>query len=105
MHSRRFYLKFAAIAILMVFLLIPQSVILDLVSERASWREQAYQSIGQSWPGEQTLAGPVLVIPYTLTYNRKETAKDAKGVVRYAKVYPQGTIPTSDELLAELRKL
>jgi mycoredoxin-dependent peroxiredoxin len=30
---------------------------------------------------------------------------DAKGVVRYAKVYPQGTIPTSDELLAELRKL
>ena len=82
MHSRRFYLKFAAIAILMVFLLIPQSVILDLVSERASWREQAYQSIGQSWPGEQTLAGPVLVIPYTLTYNRKETAKDAKGVVR-----------------------
>ena len=78
MHSRRFYLKFAAIAILMVFLLIPQSVILDLVSERASWREQAYQSIGQSWPGEQTLAGPVLVIPYTLTYNRKETAKDAK---------------------------
>ena len=30
---------------------------------------------------------------------------DGKGVVRYAKVYPQGTIPTSDELLAELRKL
>ncbi len=30
---------------------------------------------------------------------------DAKGVVRYAKVYPQGTIPTSDELLAELKKL
>lgn len=30
---------------------------------------------------------------------------DAKGVVRYARVYPQGTIPTSDELLAELRKL
>lgn len=30
---------------------------------------------------------------------------DAKGVIRYAKVYPQGTIPTSDELLAELKKL
>jgi inner membrane protein len=82
MQSRSFYLKFAAIAFLMVFLLIPQSVILDLVSERASWREQAYQSIGQSWPGEQTLAGPLLVVPYTLTYNRKETAKDDKGVVR-----------------------
>lgn len=30
---------------------------------------------------------------------------DAKGLVRYARVYPQGTIPTSEELLAELRKL
>ena len=30
---------------------------------------------------------------------------DAKGIVRYAKVYPQGTIPESAELLAELRKL
>ncbi len=30
---------------------------------------------------------------------------DAKGVIRYAKVYPQGTIPTSEELLAELKKL
>jgi peroxiredoxin (alkyl hydroperoxide reductase subunit C) len=30
---------------------------------------------------------------------------DAKGIIRYAKVYPQGTIPESPELLAELRKL
>ena len=30
---------------------------------------------------------------------------DAKGIVRYAKVYPQGTIPESPELLSELRKL
>lgn len=30
---------------------------------------------------------------------------DAQGIIRYAKVYPQGTIPTSEELLAELKKL
>jgi peroxiredoxin (alkyl hydroperoxide reductase subunit C) len=30
---------------------------------------------------------------------------NAKGIIRYAKVYPQGTIPTSEELLAELKKL
>lgn len=30
---------------------------------------------------------------------------DAKGIIRYAKVYPQGEIPTSEELLAELKKL
>jgi alkyl hydroperoxide reductase subunit AhpC len=30
---------------------------------------------------------------------------DDKGVVRYAKVYEPGTIPLSDELLAELKKI
>lgn len=30
---------------------------------------------------------------------------DAQGVVRYAKVYEPGTIPHSDELLAQLRAL
>ncbi|MDD5393510.1 MAG: cell envelope integrity protein CreD [Thiothrix sp.] len=79
MHSRAFYFKLATIIGLMVFLLIPQSFILGLVGERAGWREQAYQSIGQSWPGEQTLAGPVLAIPYQLTFNRKEKVKDDGG--------------------------
>ena len=30
---------------------------------------------------------------------------DARGTVRYAKLYEPGTIPESKELLAELRKL
>ena len=30
---------------------------------------------------------------------------DKDGVIRYAKSYAPGTIPTSDELLAELKKL
>lgn len=30
---------------------------------------------------------------------------DAKGIVRYAKVYEPGTIPESNELLEQLRRL
>lgn len=30
---------------------------------------------------------------------------DGNGIVRYAKIYPQGTIPTSEELLEELSQL
>lgn len=30
---------------------------------------------------------------------------DAQGIVRYAKVYEPGTIPESNELLEQLRKL
>ncbi len=70
--KQRFYVKFIIIFALILALLIPQSFIMDLVSERTAWRQQAYQSIEQSWPGMQTLAGPVLVVPYHLTFNSKE---------------------------------
>ncbi len=30
---------------------------------------------------------------------------DGNGIVRYAKIYPQGSIPTSEELLEELSQL
>lgn len=70
--KQRFYLKVGMIFALILALLIPQSFIMDLVSERVSWRQQAYQSIEQSWPSAQTLAGPVLVVPYHLTFNSKE---------------------------------
>ncbi|WGZ94534.1 MAG: cell envelope integrity protein CreD [Candidatus Thiothrix putei] len=82
MSNQRYYLKLALIAFLIILLLIPQAFMLGLVGERESWRSQAYQSIEQSWPGTQTLAGPVLTIPYQLTYNIKEMVKDKDGKER-----------------------
>ena len=82
MQQRRFYLKLVSIAFIMLLLFIPQVFLLDLVTERVGWREQAYQSIGQSWPGEQTIAGPVLILPYQRTYLNKEIVKDDDGKTR-----------------------
>ncbi|MBU1722238.1 MAG: cell envelope integrity protein CreD [Gammaproteobacteria bacterium] len=82
MQNQRFYLKLGLIAFLIMLLLIPQAFILGLVGERESWRYQAYQSIEQSWPGQQTLAGPLLTIPYYFTYNVKERVKDKDGKER-----------------------
>lgn len=82
MHNQRFYLKLGLIIFLILLLLIPQAFILGLVGEREGWRYQAYQSIEQSWPGQQTLAGPLLTIPYELTYNVKEQVKDKDGKER-----------------------
>jgi inner membrane protein len=70
--KQRFYVKLGIIFALILALLIPQSFIMDLVSERTAWRQQAYQSIEQSWPSMQTLAGSVLSVPYHLTFNSKE---------------------------------
>jgi inner membrane protein len=71
-----FCFKLATIFALIIALMIPRSFLSDIISERLGWRQQAYNSIGQSWPGEQTLAGPVLVVPYKLTYNVKEKIID-----------------------------
>lgn len=79
MQHSRFYLKLIVVGLLIMFLLVPQAFMLGLVGERESWRYQAYQSIEQSWPGRQTLAGPLLKIPYTRTYNVKEKVSDKKG--------------------------
>lgn len=70
--KNRFYLKLITIFALILALLLPKSFMLDLVSDRTMWREQAYNTIERSWPGAQTLAAPMLAIPYQLTYNRKE---------------------------------
>lgn len=82
MPNQRFYLKLALIAFLILLLLIPQAFMLGLVGERTSWRQQAYSSIEQSWPGMQTLAGPLLTIPYQLSYNVTEQVKDPNGKER-----------------------
>lgn len=68
-----FYGKLLAIVLLIIGLLIPRSFLTDLIYERMSWRQQAYDSIRQSWPGEQTLAGPVLVVPFQITQRSRET--------------------------------
>jgi inner membrane protein len=74
--KNNFYTKLGVIFGLILLLLIPRAYIGGVVYERQGWRQKAYDSIGQSWPGVQTLAGPVLVVPYVLTYHTKEKIID-----------------------------
>lgn len=74
--QNRFYVKVGCILALMILLMIPQMFLESLIGERASWRQQAYDSIEQSWPGSQTLGGPVMAVPYQLTWSVSEKIKD-----------------------------
>lgn len=76
----RFSIKILILGVLVLLMLIPQIFLWDLIGERQSWRHRAYSSISQGWPGEQTLAGPVLVVPYTFTKLVTEKLKDGGGV-------------------------
>jgi inner membrane protein len=87
--KQRFYVKLGIIFALILALLIPQSFLMDLVNERTAYRQQACQSIEQSWSSAQTLAGPVLIVPYHLTYNAKEKViVNKKETIKVTEVTP-----------------
>lgn len=56
--------KALVIGVLSLLLLIPLSLIGGKVYERQAWRDGVRREISESWTGEQTLRGPVLVVPY-----------------------------------------
>ena len=56
--------KLMSIGFLVLILLIPSSWIQDLMQERQSRAESVMHEIATKWSGNQTLSGPILVIPY-----------------------------------------
>ncbi len=47
------------------------AMVQDKVYERQQFRQQAEQSVANSWTNSQTLIGPVIIVPYTRTYEKK----------------------------------
>jgi inner membrane protein len=56
--------KLVSIGFLVIILLIPSSWIQDLMNERQSRAEDVMQEVSSKWSGDQTLSGPILVIPF-----------------------------------------
>jgi len=59
--------KGIAIVILTVLLLIPGTMIQDLIKERQERSQKTVQDINEKWSQSQTLCAPLLIIPYTTT--------------------------------------
>lgn len=77
--NKRFVFKIVTIFLLMILLMIPLTMIEDVVSERSYFRDQASDSIAESWTGAQKVLGPVLVVPYTEQYEEKVWDENLKG--------------------------
>ena len=67
--------KVILIAILMLLLLIPASMIHSVINERESLNRQAIQEVSEKWANGQSLSGPVLTIPYEVEYSEGEETK------------------------------
>src|SRR5688572_27058631 len=93
-------LKLLSIGVLLLLLLIPSSMVQDLITERAENRDAATAEISSQWGGAQLVLGPVLVLPYTARVT------DEKGNVsettRYLSLLPD-TLATTGTLAPERR--
>ncbi|MBW3566935.1 MAG: inner membrane CreD family protein [Proteobacteria bacterium] len=58
--------KSISLALLVIVLMIPLSMVRSAIAERAEFRHEAQQDIATSWGGEQRLVGPLLVQKYEI---------------------------------------
>lgn len=73
------------IAFLTLLLLIPSLFIQSLISEREQRRDSVADEISQKWGRKQTIAGPVITVPYKQYYKRDGETEYA---IRYAHFLP-----------------
>lgn len=77
--------KLLLVAVLVLLLLIPLSMIRGVIAERQSLAYQAEESVMSSWGYPQTVAGPILVVPYEVL---ETDGKITRTVTRYAHWLP-----------------
>jgi inner membrane protein len=61
--------KLVFIGVLILVLLIPSSMISNLINERADRQQEVIKDVSYNFAGDQQVKGPVLVIPYTADVN------------------------------------
>lgn len=69
-------LRMFTIGILILLLLIPVSMVKDVIMDRQYRKKEAEREVSGKWGNEQTLTGLVLTVPYTEYY--KQTSTTAK---------------------------
>jgi inner membrane protein len=88
------YLKLLVILAIIGLLLIPNSAIRDLITEREGTKTMAIADITKTWGKSQMIGGPVLSIPYKeITPNG---VNQVKTTIKYAHFFPEKLIIDSE---------
>lgn len=65
-------LKLFVVGILILLLLIPAAMVTSLIREREGIRDEAVREVSAKWGSDQTIAGPVISVPYRSTRQNEE---------------------------------
>lgn len=95
------FFKLLSIGFIVLLLLIPQSMIQGIISERQYRQSEVVREISASWGGEQTITGPVLSIPFDEEVVYSDGKKEL--VRKMAHFLPQ-ELNIEGDLQHELRK-
>ncbi len=92
--------KIGVIIILTIVLFIPVAMVKTLIKERSGRQNQVVKEISEKWGAAQTIAGPVLTIPYRSSWH--EPNKKPVEVTRYVHFLPK-TLQVKGSIKPELR--
>jgi len=93
-------LKLFVVGFLTLVLLIPASMVSDLIRERQGRQSEVINEIAEKWGQVQTITGPILTIPFNRPYTRKDGTRGYE--LRYAYFLP-ATLGISGTLKSEIR--
>jgi inner membrane protein len=93
-------IRLGIIAFLSLVLLIPAFMIQFLISERQDRRNEAIQEVFSKWGDTQTVAGPILSIPYNFPIKTEEG--ELLYTKRYAHILPED-LAISVDVIPEIR--
>lgn len=82
-------LRLILIAVLSLLLLIPTNMISSIVYEREARSQEAINEVSSKWSYEQTVAGPILTVPYKKYMKDKDNPNKVVEVISYAHFLPE----------------
>ena len=77
--------------IIALLLLIPTSMVKDLISERESTKNEAIKEVSSKWGEEQTISGPFISIPYyryVKEFSKKDSTEKTVQIKEYIHILP-----------------
>ncbi|MDH5399444.1 MAG: cell envelope integrity protein CreD [Cyclobacteriaceae bacterium] len=93
-------LKAAIITIVALMLLIPTSFVEDIIRERESYKNEAIYEVSSKWGGSQTIAGPILSVPYQVV---EKTLNDQLETYTYYAHFTPKELRTDGDISTETR--
>ena len=86
LKRRAIFFKMAGVTILILLLLIPLGMIHSVLRERLERRNEAVVEITSVWGREQSIIGPVLIVPYRYSFKSWKEQPGADGKIEKVEV-------------------